>query len=134
VPSRPLRYALYVGITTAAGWVAVTLATALSLGLSRFNAAAIGWLVKDAPIGIADAAAQAEGFTGYVLKLWVNLPLMIATAYAMSVAFTGFTMVYLLLRRVVDGQHLSDIWMPGLLPGTVASRDDKAAASESRDG
>lgn len=133
VPSRPLRYALYLGIMTLTSWVAVTLATALALGLSRFNAAAIGWLAADAPVAIGDAAAKADGFTHYVLKLWVNLPLMLATAYAMSVAFTGFTMVYLLLRRVVDGQHLSDIWMPGLLPGTVAAKAEEPAASGSRD-
>ncbi|MBY0113188.1 MAG: hypothetical protein K2Y21_10215 [Phycisphaerales bacterium] len=133
VPSRPLRYVLYLAVLTLSGWVAVTLATALGLGLSRFNAAAIGWLASDAPVGISNPAAQAEGFTGFVLKLWVNLPLMLATAYAMSVAFTGFTMVYLLLRRVVDGQHLSDIWMPGLLPGTVAARVEEPVVSGSRE-
>jgi hypothetical protein len=59
---------------------------------------------------------------------------MLATAYAMSVVFTGLTIVYLLLRRVVDGQHISDIWMPGLLPGTVATREPSTApASDAAD-
>lgn len=126
VPSRPLRYALYLGVLTATGWVAVTLALALGIGITRFNAAAIGWLAGDAPAVIGDPAARGEGFTHYMLKLWVNLPTMLATAYAMSVVFTGLTIVYLLLRRVVDGQHISDIWMPGLLPGTVATRDPES--------
>jgi hypothetical protein len=134
VPSRPLRYALYLGVLTATGWVAVTLAMALGIGITRFNAAAIGWLAGDAPSVIADPAARSEGFTHYVLRLWVSLPTMLATAYAMSVVFTGLTIVYLLLRRVVDGQNLSDIWMPGLLPGTVATREPSTApASDAAD-
>lgn len=131
VPSRPLRYVLYLGVLTAAGWIAVTLAMALGVGITRFNAAAINWLAGDAPSVIADPAAPSVGFTSYVLKLWVSLPTMLATAYAMSVVFTGLTIVYLLLRRVVDGQHLSDIWMPGLLPGTVATPEPRTAPDPS---
>lgn len=131
VPSRPLRYVLYLSILGMAGWIAVTIATALAIGINRFNAAAISWMSGDTPGVINSAAATGTGFTHGALKLWVNLPLVLAAAYAMSVVFTGLTMVYLLLRRVVDGQQLSDIWMPGLLPGTVASRDEKAEPSES---
>lgn len=130
VPSRPLRYALYLLILIGAGWIAVTLATALAIGLNRFNAAAITWMSSDTPGVISSAAATGTGFTHGALKFWVNLPLVLATAYAMSVVFTGLTMVYLLLRRVVDGQHLSDIWMPGLLPGTVASRQADAGPGD----
>ncbi len=128
VPARPLRYAIYLGVLGAVGLLAVAFAFAVCAGTTSFASdAATAW-VKQPPHALAERSVSEGGTAEWFLHLWLGLPLMIAASYAMSVLFTGCTVVYLLIRKLVDGQSTTDIWVPGLIPGTVAPSDPAAGA------
>ena len=129
VPARPLRYALYVVLTVMVGMLAVAAAIAVASGVTSFAVAAASAWAKLPPHLFSDPQAVPSGPTEWFLRLWIGLPLMIAAAYAFSVIFSGCTIVYLLLRRVVDGQAISDIWVPGVVPGTALSANPADGAS-----
>ncbi|MBX3388648.1 MAG: hypothetical protein KF691_04255 [Phycisphaeraceae bacterium] len=129
VPARPLRYALYVILTVMVGMLAVAAAVAVSSGITSFAVAAASAWAKQPPRLFSDPLATPSGAAEWFLRLWIGLPLLIAAAYAFSVIFSGCTIIYLLLRRVVDGQAISDIWVPGVVPGTAMPSDPSAGAN-----
>ncbi|MBS0188970.1 MAG: hypothetical protein JSS51_12960 [Planctomycetes bacterium] len=129
VPAKPLRYLLYVVLAVIVGGVAVAIGTALCSGITSFSLSAAGAWAKQPPRLFAYPMTPANSPSEWVLRLWMGVPLAIAAAYGFSVVFTGCTVIYLLLRRVVDGQALSDIWVPGVLPGTAMPTDPAAGAA-----
>ena len=93
------------------------------------------------PVAGLDTDDQA---TASLIGFWQRLVIDLIAAYVISYFFTGTTMLYLLMRRVCDGQDVEEIWRPGLAPGTLvplprprvqhAEQDEvdaAAAASES---
>ena len=56
------------------------------------------------------------------------MPVLLAQAYAFSLFFTGSTLVYLGMRRVVDGQDMGEIWVP--VPGVPGREPDPAPAKD----
>jgi len=138
VPAKPIRYALYVLLTLAVGMVAIAVAVAVASGITSFAMVATGAWLKEPPRLLTYPLTTPANLTEHTLKFWFGLPLAIASAYAFSVLFTGCTIIYLLLRRVVDGQTVTDIWVPGVVPGTSMPTDmgagaNPAEASISRD-
>ncbi|MGH7242594.1 MAG: hypothetical protein ACREJD_04185 [Phycisphaerales bacterium] len=129
VPARPLRYGLYVFLTVVVGMLAVAAAVAIASGVTTFALTAAGAWVKQPPRTFLDPMATPAGATEWILRLWIGLPLAIAAAYSFSVLFSGCTVIYLLLRRVVDGQTVTDIWVPGIVPGTAMPSDTGAGAN-----
>lgn len=129
VPARPIRYALYALITLAVGMLAIAVAVAVASGITSFAMAATSAWVKEPPRLLLYPLTPAANPTEQVFKLWIGLPLAIAAAYAFSVLFTGCTVIYLILRRVVDGQTITDIWVPGVVPGTAMPTDTSAGAN-----
>ncbi|MBL0870911.1 MAG: hypothetical protein IBJ18_10085 [Phycisphaerales bacterium] len=64
------------------------------------------------------------------LKLAVNIVNFFAAilaagiaAYAVSFYFTASTMLYLVMRQLVDGQDVHELWMPGMVDATLARAD-----------
>jgi hypothetical protein len=50
---------------------------------------------------------------------WQGLIIMLVAAYIIAYLFSASTMIYLLMRRACDGQDIQEIWVPGLVPGTL---------------
>lgn len=57
----------------------------------------------------------------FMVTLWTAIPLMIPAAFAVSFVWSGSTILYLAMRKIVDGQDMHEIWMPGMVEGTMAS-------------
>lgn len=129
VPARPVRYGLYALITLVVGMLAIAVAVAVASGITSFAMVASSAWVKEPPRLLLYPLTPSANATEWLLKLWIGLPLAIASAYAFSVVFTGCTIVYLLLRRVVDGQTVTDIWVPGVVPGTSMPSEPGAGAN-----
>lgn len=129
VPARPLRYGLYALLSFFVGMLAIAVAVAVATGVTTFALSAAGAWAKAPPRPLLEPLSTPHGFTEQVLRLWIGLPVAIAGAYAFSIVFTGCTVIYLLLRRVVDGQAITDIWVPGVLPGTAIPTDSGAGVS-----
>jgi hypothetical protein len=129
VPAKPVRYGLYILLTLAIGMLAIAVAVAIASGITSFAMVATGAWVKEPPRLLTYPLTPPANLTEHTLKFWFGLPLAIASAYAFSVLFTGCTIIYLLLRRVVDGQTVTDIWVPGIVPGTSMPTDANAGAN-----
>jgi len=56
----------------------------------------------------------------WLIGLWQTLVVALVAAYVFAYIFSASTVGYLLMRRVCDGQDIEEIWMPGLVPGTLA--------------
>lgn len=53
-------------------------------------------------------------------RLFTGTLLLLGVSYAVSFVFTASTLLYLAMRRVVDGQDMSEIHMPTMIAGTMA--------------
>lgn len=49
-------------------------------------------------------------------------------AYVVSFYFTASTIIYLLLRRLCDGQDVAEVWMPGMIDQTLAAAGKRSGA------
>jgi len=129
VPARPIRYAIYILLTLVVGMLAIAVAVAVASGVTTFAMAATSAWVKEPPRLLLFPLTTPTNSTEWMFRLWFGLPLAIAAAYAFSVLFTGCTVIYLLLRKVIDGQTVTDIWVPGVVPATAMPTDASAGAS-----
>lgn len=140
VVGRPLRLVVYILISAAAVWLAVFVALAIAFtagGLTlqaasawsgetgRATLAAVALPVfEHRPLDPESAAgAKVTGSfatTAAALRFWFSLLLVLVASYAVSAIGCAMTQVYLLLRRANDGQDISEIWMPGMVNGTLA--------------
>lgn len=68
------------------------------------------------------ATTTSQSITLSILRFWTNLPLAIAGGYAISLFTAGTTATYLAMRRIVDGQDMGEIWLPGTAAGTYDAR------------
>lgn len=50
---------------------------------------------------------------------WHGFVVNLVVAYVIAYYFAASTIVYLLIRRKCDGQDITEIWRPGMIPGTV---------------
>jgi|GEM_PF-486059 len=58
--------------------------------------------------------------TGKIIEFWHSVPYAFVFAIGVSLVFTTSSVLYLLIRRLCDGQEVSDLWMPGMIPGTLS--------------
>lgn len=118
---RPLTLVVSVAIASVVGIVAVGVADLVmdaSVGLTTWAASLLTGQRADAVIA-GTATGGLDGAAATIIGFWNALPGLLVGAYAMSVFFSGSTILYLVMREAVDGQHRSEIWMPGLIEGTM---------------
>lgn len=115
VTNAPVRLGLYGGVaviqTAAVAWIGAWLAS----GAVAMARAAAEFLLPAATAAALRSPQAAEGtdrVAARVMGVGDGIPWVVAIAAALSVAAASAMMVYLLLRRVCDGQHEHDIWMP----------------------
>ncbi|MBX3356985.1 MAG: hypothetical protein KF745_01020 [Phycisphaeraceae bacterium] len=131
VLGRPLRLVTYLLITGAVVWVAGVVAWIVVSNTVGFAAqGAQAWagdharsMIIESTAGrgaMSDSTTGTYAATGSVLKLWTSAAVVVVLAYVITTAMSGVTILYLLMRRVSDGQDETEIWMPGIVPGTMA--------------
>jgi hypothetical protein len=117
--NAPLRVGLYLGLAAAqayaVGWVGHALADA---AVAWARGSATWWLSAEQAAALTPSSNGTSGVAGIIMGFWEWIPAMLASACATSVFAAGSTLAYLLLRRVCDGQHESEIWMPSASPTT----------------
>lgn len=68
------------------------------------------------PMAMFERPAAGEGgATATIVRAWERAALLLLAGWAVSYYFTASTAVYLLIRRVADGQAIEEIW-PGAEP------------------
>jgi hypothetical protein len=67
-----------------------------------------------------------EKIAGFFIAIWVFLLVGMVVAFAISFFFSGYTMIYLLLRRAVDSTELDEVYVDEFesrMPETLPSSD-----------
>jgi hypothetical protein len=54
-----------------------------------------------------------------IIRIWVLIPAMLVFAAAVSCGIAVHTVIYLVMRRVCDGQDIAELWIPGMIAGTM---------------
>jgi hypothetical protein len=134
VLSRPLHMLGYVAVALvglALGYVVVALFASTTLNIS---AGALKALTNNSALSgaggfsIFDLAPQSAGqihddwhnlWAAGLVWFWQRIVIDLVIAYIVSYLFTATTTIYLLMRRAADGQEMTEIWRPGLTPGTL---------------
>ncbi len=147
VLGRPLHYVGYAALGVAglaAGYVVANFMAALVLNVtgalvdaataSAAVEARSGFRLFDLGLERADASTAAAHVRGAaaLVDAWQTVVVCLVAAYVFANFFGASTIAYLLLRRAIEGQEVTEIWEPGMVPGTMAS-EVGAADDEVRD-
>jgi len=115
VIGRPLRYLTYVLILTLLGVFAAILFAMIARVSVEMTDWAAGFIANDATdralTGQGDLGAT-KNFAHQVINFWRNIINLIIAGYIISLFFTSATIAYLAIRRICDGQGLTEIWEP----------------------
>jgi len=65
-----------------------------------------------------------------LINFWQTIVVMLIIAFVFSYYFASATIVYLLMRRVCDGQEMTEIWKPGLVRGTLTPMPEPVVERE----
>ncbi|MEI7658232.1 MAG: hypothetical protein WCK33_09230 [Phycisphaerae bacterium] len=125
-----VRLAFYVAVSVAVGLLASRLVFAIGGSASAiFDDMSRAFLREKTAAALASPSSDHPWSilaTRAILEFWSGVPRLLAQAYAFSLFFTASTLVYLGMRRAVDGQDMGEIWVP--VPGQ-ATRPPEAAPS-----
>ena len=56
-----------------------------------------------------------------MIRFWTTIPVILVLASFLSCCVSVSTALYLGMRRVCDGQDWAELWMPGMIAGTMAT-------------
>jgi uncharacterized membrane protein len=118
VLARPIRAGLYWLLLVIQCAFVLFVTALLASILETLTASTAGSMTRAGADVIAGPAGM-EGFAwhqrsaAWLVEIWTALPWVLVGGYALSLHFTGSTLLYLVLRRLSDGQDPGDIWMPG---------------------
>ncbi len=130
-----VRLTFYVALSVAVGLLACWLVFAIGAAASSvFADASRAFLGEETAAALRSPSSDHPWSilaTRAILEFWHGLPVLLAQAYAFSLFFTASSLVYLGMRRVVDGQDMGEIWVPGAgtavrPPEPSAGRDDES--------
>jgi len=134
--ARPLRLVAYTAILAAVFvllWLVVAAAVWLTVHIPQ-NAATT-WLSAPG----SDAVAGAEGLAGSHaiaasgVRFWSSIALLLAGSFAVSYFWCAATVLYLAMRRLCDGQDMSEVWVDTIVPGTMAERKQPPSSTAGAD-
>jgi hypothetical protein len=83
---------------------------------------AYGFALFDlAPGRTASVPLQAHSeWSAWLVVFWQTVVVSLVAGYVFANYFGASTIIYMLMRRACDGQEMSEIWQPGVVPGTTA--------------
>lgn len=127
VVARPLRLIAYLAVLAAVGLLAFAVfrfAAFSSVYLTGESASL--WLAErpaalltgDVPDSLRDAKPHAHEKAAHaILGLWFKAPAILVASWIFALIHTAGTLLYLIVRRVNDGQDTHEIWIePGQMP------------------
>lgn len=109
VHARPLRLVGYWLVALVVGALSVMVVNGFVSLVLVLASRTTGWEVAGT-IVLPEGAGWSERATAALVSFWAALLRVAAFAYSISFYFTASTLVYLVIRRVVDDQDLRDNW------------------------
>ena len=131
--AKPLRLLVYMAILAAQFMLLALVVGAamwLIIELARYGAGtwlgAEGDRVVKGELGLEGADRLASG----AVRFWTAIPILLGGAFGVSFFWCGATVLYLAMRRICDGQDMSEVWVDTIVPGTMAERKPSTAAAK----
>jgi hypothetical protein len=113
---RPLQYLLYAAIAALVGvlgWYLVSLFASEVVALANWG---VSWGSGASTVQNIAAASDVDSsignLGGTLIRFWNGCVFLLATAYLFSYFWAASTVIYFLLRRLVDGTELDEVFMP----------------------
>ncbi len=140
--SKPARLVLHLAILFVQGVVCVGAAVMLAklvgggllhVGTSLLNAD-VAHVLRSGQTQPGNAGGWQYETPIAILRFWMLLPELFAWGYAASYVCSAGTMLYLVMRRICDGQDIEELWQPGMVPGTRAPEELDEDDSEDGEG
>ncbi|MBX3383402.1 MAG: hypothetical protein KF864_07835 [Phycisphaeraceae bacterium] len=133
--ARPVRFAAYTFVAVLLGVLAIGVVSVLAGGVQWLAAGlSTSWLpqhLSAAITGMDEGASSSARTAARLTAFWLQLPAFFVLGYALSYICCAGTAVYMVLRRVCDGQDTSELWEPGSTPVATARTDLEPARSTS---
>lgn len=124
VLGQPLRLLLLCLLLLVVGFPLIVILDQLGLAAGTFARwSSLLFVTGEAwdNLRIHDGQTHPPTIAGQVMYAWSEvLPRAIVASYAVSLFFSASTILYLVLRQAHDGQDWGEIWMPGMVEGTMA--------------
>ncbi len=125
--ARPGRLTIYSLIAIAQGFVGVSVAMGLVMlaGTLATNASGLG-LMLPALLSSVMLPVETSGtlhIAQQIATFFFSVLLAIVAAYGVSFYYCACTQLYLVMRQLVDGQDIGELWMPGVVDGSLARAD-----------
>lgn len=64
-----------------------------------------------------------------LVTTWTLVPILLGFSFAVSYYWSAMVVLYLAMRRITDGQDVQELWMPGMVEGTLARAAAPAGAA-----
>jgi hypothetical protein len=151
VLSRPLHLLGYGVVLTVGLVLGFVLASLFAVALLNVTGAlldavtanpavegAYGFALFDlSPARTASVPLQAHSeWSAWLVIFWQTVVVSLVAGYVFANYFGASTIIYMLMRQACDGQDMTEIWQPGVVPGTTAlepvgpEAEDEAQAEE----
>jgi hypothetical protein len=112
VYQRPLQFLGYVVVAAAAGvlgWMLVALFVQLTFALGEWS---VAWGSGSDRVASLLGPEETSDLAGAIVGFWRNGLLTLAYGFVFSYFWTASTVIYFLLRRLVDASELDEVYMP----------------------
>lgn len=121
--SKPVKLLLYGAVLIVAGVIAVSLVSTVVQYLISIAQYTTNSLAR------AGDGAATRGVSVWFVNFWHGIPIGMVSAFVLSYFFSAGTVLYLAMRRAADGQEMDEVWMPSMVPGTVAAASSVSASA-----
>lgn len=135
VLARPLRLVIYAAVLLVQAALALLLVGTILELVAVVSQQSAGAFIKSADIrrmfepGVWPAnrtgLSTSEKAARWAIGFWNHLPRLVFLGFCVSLYWCSSTMLYLAMRKVVDGQDTHEIWTPGMIPGTMSAEAER---------
>ncbi len=113
VIAKPLRYLIYAVLLLGLGIASAGIFTMLAQGSIEMTNWAASFFALDSTSRVLTNEGEmgaTKGTAHAIISIWHAMIELITAGYAISLFFTSSTLLYLVTRRVCDGQGINELW------------------------
>ncbi|MDF1808714.1 MAG: hypothetical protein P1U42_03370 [Phycisphaerales bacterium] len=113
VIGKPLRYLLYSSLFVLLGVVSIAVFTMLAQGSIEMTDWASSLFTNDAATRVLTGGGElgaTKGTAHSIISIWRAVVELAIAGYVISFYFTSSTLLYLVIRRICDGQDMNEVW------------------------
>ncbi len=113
--ARPLRLLVHAAILLVLGAVSIGLFSGFAAGADALATSAAARLTSDAGVEVLIGAEDLDAtqpMAHGIITAWRALRDLTVSGFAFSYFFAAGTVLYLVARRICDGQGITEVWDP----------------------